>query len=87
MEFVKLDDVDYNELLDLQKRWLDLMQKYGEITYQIKTLESESSLMSNMIDELDDERYTVVQRLQEKHGQGHVNLATGEFFPDPSTTT
>jgi hypothetical protein len=36
--------------------------------------------------ELDNERFSVVTQMQDKYGVGEVNLLTGEFLPEPTST-
>ena len=84
---IKLDNEDVQPLLELENRWTELVKRAGELHYQQRSLTAELAMTNAEFDQLDEDRFSVIQRLQEKYGQGQINLATGEFYPDPLTTT
>ena len=86
-EPIKLPDEELQLLVSLQAKWNELTKKFGELHFQRKGLEAELQITDEELDLLDQERVDVVKRLQDKYGQGVVNLATGEFIPDAPLTT
>lgn len=75
----KLPDDELALLVSLQNRWGELTRRYGELHYEMKVIDA--SLV-----ELDNERFNVVTQMQEKYGVGEVNLLTGEFVPESTST-
>lgn len=78
----KLPTEEHEVLVNLQIRWNELTKRYGELHYQRKGVDAELILTDAALDELDNERFEMVNKLQEKYGVGQVNLATGTFIPD-----
>ena len=86
-QIIKLPDEEFQQLVNLQARFNELTRRFGELHYQKKGIEAEIIVTDEELGLLDQERIDVVQRLQEKYGQGSINLATGEFIPDAPLTT
>jgi DNA transposition AAA+ family ATPase len=86
VEPIKLPEEELHLLVALQSRWSDLTKKFGELHFQRKGLEAELQITDEELDLLDQERVDTVKRLQDKYGQGVVNLVTGEFIPDAPLT-
>lgn len=84
---IKLDPEELKPFEELQARWEVLTKQYGELHYQKKGIEAELLLTDAQLDQLDEDRFAVVQRLQQKYGDGQIMLSTGEFWPDPTPTT
>ena len=84
---MKLTDEEHAELVQLQASWNDLTKKYGELHYQKKLVDSDLVTIDAALDKLDTQRRDSVNRLQDKYGVGQVNLSTGEFTPNASSTT
>jgi len=83
----KLTEEEYTLLISLQNRWNELTKRFGELHYQKKGIEAELTLTDEALDDLDNERFEAVKRLQDTYGVGQVNLATGEFIPDAPLTS
>jgi DNA transposition AAA+ family ATPase len=86
-EPINLPEEELQLLVSLQSKWNELTKRFGELHFQRKGLEAELQITDEELDLLDQERVDVVKRLQDKYGQGVVNLATGEFIPDDPLTT
>ena len=84
MSTTKLEDSEYNALLDLQRQWNALTAKFGELHYQKKIIETDLNTVDTNLDTIDQNRSDLLKKLQEKYGVGQINLATGEFI---SSTT
>lgn len=78
----KLPEEDYQLLVSLQQKWNELTKRYGELHYQKKGIDAELVLTDQALDQLDQERFNVVDQLQQKYGVGQVNLSTGTFIPE-----
>lgn len=85
-DVIKLLQEEHSLLISLQTKWNELTKQYGELHYQKKGIEAELIITDEALDQLDNERFDVVKRLNEKYGVGQVNLSTGEFIPDAPLT-
>lgn len=82
MEEKKLSEEQYNKLLSFQKQLQELVADYGHLHYQKRVVNTKIEEVELLIDELQNEQYEMLQRLQETYGDGQINLSSGTFIPD-----
>lgn len=79
MEQMFLTEDEKKQLLDLQKQETELLTKIGEISVNIDFLNSQKESKIKEAVELNSQKTKVAQQLQDKYGEGSINLETGEF--------
>ena len=85
-EHVKVTDEELNILSSIQNQWNQLIRQYGELQFQKHGIDAELKAAYESLDQLDIERFNQIKQLQERYGRGQVDLTTGEFIPDSSST-
>ena len=79
MEKIFLTEEELNQLKQLQKQEGNIVASLGEIEYQIQVLTSQKESYKDLIftNRLEGEK--LAQQLQDKYGEGNINVETGEF--------
>ena len=87
-EVKKLDEAEINTLTALRQKSQEKVMQFGEIEMEIIFLEGRIDEMLKMKDTfkqelagMQEEERKVSKQLEEKYGQGNLNLETGEFIP------
>jgi len=87
-EVKKLDEAEINTLTALRQKSQEKVMQFGEIEMEIIFLEGRIDEMLKMKDTfkqelagMQEEERKVSKDLEEKYGQGNLNLETGEFIP------
>ena len=87
-EVKKLDETEIKILTELRQKSQEKVMQFGEIEMEIIFLEGRIDEMLKMKDtfkqelaSMQEEERKVSKQLEEKYGQGNLNLETGEFIP------
>lgn len=80
MDKVYLTQEEKQELESLQSQEIQLVSKIGEISLSIGLLEQQKEETIKEAVGLNDKKTQIAKRLQDKYGEGSINLETGEFI-------
>jgi hypothetical protein len=78
-ETINLTIEELNDLKTIQEQGNQLMMKFGEIEMSIQILELQKDRLVEVLQELKEKETTYGQMLQDKYGNGNINIETGEF--------
>lgn len=81
MESKVLTQEEIQLLKELQNNQFLLVTSLGEIEYQISVLESQKQFLKTQIVKQIENESKTSKDLQEKYGDGNINLEKGEFTP------
>lgn len=79
MEKVLLQKVELDTIKEIQQTELNLVDQLGSIEYQIQTLKLQKDNLTNEIVKLQTKSQKFGEDLQQKYGDGNINIKTGEF--------
>jgi len=81
MENKVLTQEEIQSLKTIQTNQSNLVQALGTVEYRIQLLElDKQSLKSQLQKQIEDET-KIAKELQEKYGDGNIDLEKGEFIP------
>ena len=64
----------------MQQEQNDFLFDIGQLEYQSKVIENRKQIIWAALQELEGKQNKTAQELEEKYGQGTVNLQSGEFI-------
>jgi hypothetical protein len=79
MEKIFLTEDEKKQLISLQTKETEILNKIGEIEVNLKLLTSQKETKIQEATKLNEQKTTIAQQLQDKYGEGSINLETGEF--------
>lgn len=79
MEAQKLTEKELETLKEIQTKTNQITLSLGQIEVQKQILEGEKNNILNQFVDLQDEQSKLAKELQEKYGDGNVDINTGEF--------
>ena len=79
MEKVLLQKTELDTIKEIQQTELNLIDQLGNIEYQIQTLKLQKDNLTNEIVKLQTKSQKFGEDLQQKYGDGNINIETGEF--------
>jgi len=79
MEKVLLQKAELDTIKEIQQTELNLVDQLGSIEYQIQTLKLQKDNLTNEIVKLQTKSQKFGDDLQQKYGDGNINIETGEF--------
>ena len=79
MEKAFLTETELKELKSLQEQEGNIVANLGEIEYQIMVLNSRKEQLNEEIFTNRKKGEIFAQKLQDKYGEGNINVQTGEF--------
>lgn len=80
MEQVFLTKEEIEKLQVAQQKESNLINQLGQIEYQIQLLQFQKETIKQSISKFQSENLTVGKELQDKYGDGSINIETGEFI-------
>lgn len=80
METKVLTQEELQLLKSIQERRLQLTEQFGIVEMRIQELELQKELLKEELKKLRQEELTTGQTLQQKYGDGTINLEKGEFI-------
>jgi hypothetical protein len=79
MEKVLLKKQELDTIKEIQQTELNLIDQLGSIEYQIQTLRLQKDNLRQEIIKLQTKSQKFGDDLQQKYGDGNINIETGEF--------
>jgi hypothetical protein len=79
MEKVLLKKEELNTIKEIQQTELNLVDQLGSIEYQLQTLQLQKDNLKQDIIALQIKSQEFGESLQQKYGDGNINIETGEF--------
>lgn len=79
MEKVLLTNEEIQSIKDIQEQENAISLQLGQLEYQILTLSLQKESLKNQIDQVTQKSIKTGQDLQQKYGDGNINIETGEF--------
>lgn len=80
METIYLTKEEIDQIKSLQNQENNLISELGQLEYQLLVFKSNKSNLESQIFELREESTRIISELQEKYGDGEINIASGEFI-------
>jgi translation initiation factor 1 (eIF-1/SUI1) len=80
MEKIVLKKEELKGIQDVQQQQNNLLFQLGQIEYQQKTLESQKVTTLNALTTSEQDANKVAKELEEKYGEGTLNIENGEFI-------
>jgi len=81
MENKVLTQEEIQSLKTIQTNQSNLVQALGTVEYRIQLLELDKQTLKTQLQKQIEEETTVAKELQEKYGDGNIDLEKGEFIP------
>ena len=81
MEKKVLSQEELQTLKDFQIKEENLVIRFGQIAYQMQTLEEEQDKVIDQKEKFEKERADFASNLTSKYGNGTINIDTGEITP------
>jgi stress response protein YsnF len=79
MEQVFLTKEEIEKLKVIQDNEAKLITQFGQLEYQIQSLNLQKENLKNNITKLQTESSNFGKELQDKYGEGTIDVTTGEF--------
>ena len=79
MEKVSLSKEEIQIIKDIQQTEQEIVSQLGQIEYQILSLNSQKEVLKNAIKDINNKGNKLGEDLQQKYGDGSINIETGEF--------
>ena len=79
MEQIKLSQEEINNIKNLQVSQQNLITQFGQLEYQMQLLELQKDKLVEVMGELQEQEVIIGKDLNEKYGNGTVDLETGMF--------
>jgi stress response protein YsnF len=80
MEIIKLTQDEINTLSSFQKQNEELIINFGQIEMSIQNLEIQKERLKQELTNLKNLEFQIGKDLQNKYGDGNINIETGEFI-------
>ena len=80
MEKTFLSKEEISELKSIQEKESEIISQLGQIEYQILNLTTQKQFIIDKSKELFKQRSLAAQNLQDKYGEGSIDLDSGEFI-------
>jgi hypothetical protein len=81
MENKVLTQEEIQSLKAIQTNQSNLVQALGTVEYRIQLLELDKQALKAQLQKQVEEETKVAKELQEKYGDGNIDLEKGEFIP------
>jgi translation initiation factor 2 alpha subunit (eIF-2alpha) len=81
MENKVLTQEEIQSLKSIQTNQSNLVQALGTVEYRIQLLELDKQALKSQLQKQVEEETKVAKELQEKYGDGNIDLEKGEFIP------
>jgi hypothetical protein len=81
MENKVLTQEEIQSLKTIQINQSNIVQSLGTVEYRIQLLELDKQSLKSQLQKQIEEETTIAKELQEKYGDGNIDLEKGEFIP------
>ena len=82
MESTKLLQEEIDNLNQLQQNQQNIVTQFGQVEIQLQTLELQKDILVENLKQLKEQEITLGQQLNEKYGDGTINLEQGIFIKE-----
>jgi hypothetical protein len=79
METKVLTQEELQQIKDIQQERLTLIEQFGILEYNIQDLEQQKQQLRSTLSSLKQREIKLGEELQEKYGDGTINIEKGEF--------
>ena len=79
MEQIFLTQEELRQINQLNSERRDLVSRFGDIEYKIQDLKLEKQNLTEQLIVLNKQSLQIGEELQQKYGEGNINIDTGEF--------
>ncbi len=76
----KLEEQELNQLKELQQKQETLISNFGQIEYQIQSLELEKEKFVEQLEKIKQKEKTLADNLSAKYGNGTINIDEGTLL-------
>jgi hypothetical protein len=83
MEKQVLTQEEIQSLKNIQNNQLLLIEQLGALEYRIQILELEKQKLKQTLQNQIETEEQIGKQLQQKYGDGNIDLEKGEFIPSP----
>ena len=80
MEKIVLTQEELDKLNQLHKQRQDITGDFGIVEFRIQELELQKEKIIEILNQLKDQEEQFGQKIQDKYGDGSININTGEFI-------
>lgn len=80
-ESVKLEQEELQRIAQIQQVSQNITMEYGNIELAKKALQARAERADDALEALQENEKELVKALEEKYGQGSINLQEGTFVP------
>ena len=84
MENKVLTQEEIQQLKNIREQNAQLVEQFGFIEYQLQSLFLQKEELSKNLKEVRLSEIALGKQLQDKYGDGTINLEKGEFIPNPT---
>lgn len=81
METKTLTPEELQIIKDLNNERNTLINQFGALEFEIQSLELQKEKLIEILQKLSEASEEIGVKLQNKYGEGNVNIDTGEFIP------
>ena len=78
-DIIKLSKEELDKLKEFKVKNDQIVLQLGQVDVQRAILEGQRGVILEKLAELQEESKSTAEKLQEKYGDGNINLETGEF--------
>jgi len=82
MESTQLLQEEIDNLNTLQQAQQNIVTQFGQLEVQLQTLELQKDILVENLKQLKDQETTIGKQLNEKYGDGTINLESGTFIKE-----
>jgi len=82
MEPTKLLQEEIDNLNQLQQTQQNIITQFGQLEVQLQTLELQKDILIENLKQLKEQEATIGKQLNEKYGDGTINLEQGIFIKE-----
>lgn len=83
MEKQVLTQEEIQSLKNIQNNQSNLINQLGILEYKIQVIELEKQVLKQQLQKQIEEEKQLGKHLQQKYGDGNIDLEKGEFIPSP----
>jgi len=84
MEKQVLTQEEIQKLTELKSQFNELVNVVGNVEIQIMDLQLKKEQLKSSLQNLQQQEIAIGKQLQDKYGDGNINLEKGEFIPNPT---
>jgi len=79
-QVISLTEDEISSLKTIQETRLQLIEQFGIIEFKLQELNKQKNYLISKLDEFNTYENNVASQLQQKYGDGTINIEKGEFI-------